>query len=493
MRRILLIILLISVSVGEFFAQEKEKDLNRLNELREQLDELFESPEFSGSFWGVYIKSLRSGEVIYKRNENKYLIPASNVKLFTTSAGLLFLGSDYRYRTGLYSSGIIHDKKLKGDIVIRGSGDPTISGRFRDGNSTKILEEWTDTLIRRGITAITGNIIGDDNIYDDNGYGRGWEYDYLGNWYAAPSGALSFNDNSVKIVVTPNGLNMNARLETDPASSYFNILNDVITVEDGSGSAVTLSRETGTNLIILSGAVEEGDEKLSLFASVGNPTLYTVNVFKEVLEAENIAVSGFAEDIDHVTLNISYEEMLPLYIHESETLDIIIKEINKNSNNFYAEQLIKTLGYEINNFGSAANGIDAVRSLVGKMGINPDKLFLVDGSGLSRLNLVSAKQIVNLLGFMYKSNEFLSFYESLPIAGTDGTLSERMKKESAENNVRAKPGFLRGVNALSGYLTTPDGEPLAFSLILNNYYGPVGFANYTQDLACTRLANFRRN
>jgi D-alanyl-D-alanine carboxypeptidase/D-alanyl-D-alanine-endopeptidase (penicillin-binding protein 4) len=172
---------------------------------------------------------------------------------------------------------------------------------------------------------------------------------------------------------------------------------------------------------------------------------------------------------------------------------MILKELNKNSNNFYAEQILKTIGLEIYNFGTIENGVKACNDFFNTMGINPDNMVMADGSGLSRLNLVTPRQIVNLLSYMNKSDEFLQFYESLPIAGVDGTLIDRMKKTSAENNVRAKAGYNNNVSALSGYLKTVSGEQLVFSMLVNNYLVPPALANYILDNVCHRLVNFIRN
>jgi len=169
------------------------------------------------------------------------------------------------------------------------------------------------------------------------------------------------------------------------------------------------------------------------------------------------------------------------------------REMNKSSNNFYAEQILKTIGFEENDFGTVDNGVRACKNLFNDMGINSESMIMADGSGLSRLNLVTPRQIVNLLTYMYKHEEFEKYYESLPIAGVDGTMTDRMKRTVAENNVHAKPGFNEFVSSLSGYLKTTSGEPIVFSIIVNNYLTPPALANYIQDNVCQRLINFNRN
>ena len=464
-----------------------------LTELREQIDDAANDPNFANAYWGIMIKSLKSGETIYKRNADKLMMPASDMKLFTTATALLLLGSDYRYNTKIYLDGTIEKTKIKGDLIIRGSGDPTISSRFFEGKSTKVFEDFADTLIKKGIKRITGNIIGDDNAFDQVGLGKGWSWDYESSWFSAPSGALSFNDNSVDIFIKPSVENMPALISIEPDTKYVTIINKVITVADTTAEEINIIRNRGTNIITVFGKIHKHNKGITEFASINDPTLYTVSVLKEVLEQKGITVDGYATDLNDESKEVFYDDLLVIYDHKSVPLRNIVKEINKNSNNFYAEQLLKTLGLELYNFGSIDNGVKGCRDIFNVMGINPDNMVIADGSGLSRLNLVTPKQIVNLLSYMYKSDEFSTFYNSLPVAGTDGTLANRMKKTSAENNVHAKPGYNTGVTSLSGYVRTLSGEPLAFSLIVNNYLVPSNLANYIQDMICQRLANFSRN
>ncbi|MDZ7763271.1 MAG: D-alanyl-D-alanine carboxypeptidase/D-alanyl-D-alanine-endopeptidase [Melioribacteraceae bacterium] len=171
----------------------------------------------------------------------------------------------------------------------------------------------------------------------------------------------------------------------------------------------------------------------------------------------------------------------------------LVEEINKNSNNFYSEQLLKTLGFEIYGYGNRENGIRAVKSILDKMGINQENISIADGSGLSFYNLITPSQITKLLAYMYKSDEFESFYNSLSLAGFSGTLAQRMNRTDAENNFRGKSGYLKNARALAGYIKTADGEPLVVSLIVNNFLVPSQLANYIQDKVCNTLANFTRN
>ncbi|MCF8240274.1 MAG: D-alanyl-D-alanine carboxypeptidase/D-alanyl-D-alanine-endopeptidase [Melioribacteraceae bacterium] len=470
---------------------EQDLPVSNLIELRNQLDDTINDPNFANAFWGVYIKSLKTGEVLYKVNSDKLFIPASTIKIFTTSAALLLLGPDFQYKTTLLTEGKIKNGILKGNLIVRGSGDPTISNRFYGGSLTSVFERWADSLKMHGIRKIDGDIIGDDNAFDDLGLARGWSWDLESYWYMAPASALSFNDNLISITVKPTEPNMPAKVTAEPAVGGFNIVNKVLTSTDNK-SEIEAFRKRGTNIISLQGNISNTDEMFQTYVTVKDPTEYTVSILKEVLIENGIEVVGTSYDLDNVTGEINYENTIPIFNHKSVMLIEIIKDINKNSNNFYAEQLIKTLGLELYNYGSVENGVNACKDLFYLMGINAENLVIADGSGLSKLNLITPKQIVNALTYIYKSDQFEEFYNSLPIAGVDGSLALRMKKSAATNNVRAKPGYSNNVRALAGYLRTADNEPLVFAILLNNFLVPSSLANYIHDSICQRLANFSR-
>jgi len=461
-------------------------------ELWNQMDDIFNDPNFSHANWGVLIQSMETGEYFYKRNEDKLFVPASNLKLFTTAAGLVLLGGDYRFSTNIYTSGKIDGSLLNGDIIIQGRGDPSISGRFYDGDNLKIFENWADSLLAKGIDEIKGNIIGDDNEFDDKELGTGWAWDNESYWYSAQSSAISFNDNCVDINVVVSKENKTAKVRSFPDTKYVVIVNDVMVVPSDSITNIDVYRERGTNVITVSGTIRENSDTVKTYCTINNPTQFAMVVFKDVLEKKGISVIGYSADIDDIPVPIDYRKTNLLFTYYSPPLKEIIKVINKQSRNFYAEQLLKVIGLEEEHYGSAENGIDAESELFKEMGINTDGLKIVDGSGLSRMNLVSPRNFVSLLNYMYKSKHFIPFYNSLPIAGVDGTLGTRMKNTRAEGRVRAKTGFLESIRSLSGYTYTGDNEPIAFSIIANNFNVPVKLAENLQDLICLRLVNFRR-
>ncbi len=477
------------------YAQEMKQDtipkysFSTIPEFWRDMDDLFNDPNFSNAQWGVVIQSLETGEYFYKRNENKLFIPASDLKLFTTAAGLLLLGPEYRFSTNIYMNGKIDGSVLDGDLVIEGRGDPTVSGRFYDNNMYKVYEVWADSLAALGIDEITGNIIGYDDDFDDKPFGKGWPWDLESYWFEAPSGAISFNDNVVNINVTTDS--NKAVISIAPDVNYMVINNNIQVVDGDSTSSIDVYRERGTNLVNVFGVIHQGDS-VQTFVTVNNPTQYAMVVLKKILGERGIVVKGYPIDIAASSEPVSLNLIKKLFTWYSPPFKEIIKVINKNSENFFAEQLIKTIGFEEKDFGSIDTGVEAMHELFQDMGINPDNMVIADGSGLSRLSLVTPKQFVTLLSFMYKNRYFIPFFNSLPIAGVDGTLGKRMKNTKAANKVRAKTGYLDAVRSLSGYAFTGDNEPVAFSIIANNFLVPYKLVDNLQDLVCIRLSNFRR-
>jgi D-alanyl-D-alanine carboxypeptidase/D-alanyl-D-alanine-endopeptidase (penicillin-binding protein 4) len=487
-------ILFLAISTAT--AQEKTDTLKKqqystVQEFWNQLDGIFNDPNFSNATWGVIIQSLENGEYLYKRNENKLFIPASDLKIITTAAGLILLGPDYRFKTNVLINGKMDGSTLDGDLIIQGRGDPAISGRFYNGDKFKVYNDWADSLSNYGIDEIDGNLIGDDNSFDNLGMGKGWAWNAASYWYSAPSGAVSFNDNVVDIIVKATQKFNYASISIIPNTNYVVTTNNVMTVPADSSTSIDVYRQSGTNLVNVFGTIRE-DDSTKTYATVSNPTQYSMVVLKKILGKNNIAVKGFPMDIDFVQKKLNEQKLKKLFTYYSPNLKEIIKVINKNSENFYSEQLLKTIGLEEEGFGSADNGVKAEKSVLQKMGILPDKINIVDGSGLSRLNLVSPAQILKVLAYMFRNKNFIPFYNSLPIAGVDGTLGLRMKGTRADGNLRAKTGTHFGVSSISGYVYTADNEPVAFSIIVNNYTIPEEIAENIEDLVCLRLANFKR-
>ncbi len=469
--------------------------VDALSKLRGELDYLLSDPSFAVAHWGIAIQSLKTGEYLYLRNEHKGFMPASNMKLFTTAAALLKCGPEFRFTTKLIYRGTLSPTGiLEGDLIIKGVGDPSLSERYANGNPTKVFESWADSLAAKNIRQINGRIIGDDSYFTDEGMGAGWSWDYESDYYAAQVSALSFNDNCVDIFFTPgDSLGKLSTFRLLPNDHYVSVVNRVVTADEAMGTDIRYNRERGGNTVVCSGTIFIGEKEKHDWFSVENPTLYAAHIFQQVLRSKGIVVTGEAADMDDLNDYQYVDDSLHVLArYTSPQLGEIVTTINKVSQNLYAELLLRLVGKEFGGEGSAGKGAEVEKELFAGMGIDPGQIDIADGSGLSRLNLVTPMSIVKLLRYMRQHSSGKVFYESLPIAGVDGTIKGRLVGTAAQGNVRAKTGYLDKVRALSGYVTTLDGEELAFSMIVNNYLVPTGLANKIQDSICERLANFAR-
>lgn len=452
-----------------FIGCSSSTKLNTIDETLELFDKKFNDTLFSHAHWGVLIESLTTGEVWYERNSDRMFMPASNEKIPTAAAALITLGPEFKYRTHYYYSGGIIDSVLHGDIVVVGNGDPTFYNRFyKDPRDPFLI--FADTLIEMGIKTVTGNIIGDDNVFDNEGYGYGWPLDGLDSWYSAESGALQFNENYIDLkIIPPTTVGDTVIIVPNVNSDYFTI-NKIITVVDSGRTHISVNRPFGENEITVSGTIVAGSKEFERSPSIFNPTLYYTTVLKETLITKGINVSGNAIDCDDLTNWDSETNKLNLIkTHQSPPLDEMLKMLMKRSQNMYAETMVKTMGWKNSGTGSFAEGKKVVESVLSSFGVLPDTYAYMDGSGLSRYDFISPHQIVKILKGMYKSEYWDIWRDMLPIAGIDGTLRNRMKGTKAEGNVRAKTGTISNVRGLSGYVTTANGEEIVFSFLINGH------------------------
>ncbi len=445
------------------------RDLTVTKSLYEKIDERFSDSLFAHAFWGVKIESLTSGRVIYERNADKLFMPASNQKILTTAAALLTLGSDFKFETDLYHNGTIQDSVLNGDLIVAGNGDPTFYTRFFN-DPRDLFFFWADTLKKIGIKKIKGNIIGDDNAFDDNHLGTGWAYDNLDTWYSAEVGALQFNENYIDLkIIPPADISGNAEIIPNIPSSYFKIVND-LKINCDTIISVSVTRPLNDNNITVSGNLLAGGRAIENSPSIHNPTLFFTNVLKETLEAKGIEVEGSAIDCDEIVGWFSNQSGFSLINkHYSPPLKEILKGLMKRSQNMYAETMVRVMGLNKSGIGSFDEGKKVVEEILAGFGIMPGTYTYVDGSGLTRYDYVSPNQIIKILKGMKSTNLWDIWIELFPIAGVDGTLRTRMKGTSAEGNVKAKTGTISNVRGLSGYLTASDGEEIVFSFLVNGH------------------------
>jgi len=444
------------------------------------LDSILNQPQLKPASYGIYISRLDNNRTVFQANAEKLLVPASNMKIITTAAALYYLGPDFHYRTRLAIRGVVKNAKLHGDIVLIGGGDPKFSlsdvGRF------------VERVKSLGIRDVTGNIIVVDDYFTRERLPVGWAWHYLDAQYAPEISALSINENviNVKMEATKPGALVNVTME--PETRYVRLVNRMLTrVGDDS---VIIYRTPEANIIYVDGALARNHVR-SIKVAVKNPALYAGTYFRERLNAEKIKVAGGIiegrDDLFTIVDSIGFLSVVDSVI--SPPLTDIIRETNTESVNLYAEIMLKTLGVQKYGVGSFQIGIKVLKDFLNLCGVDTSLVALSDGSGLSKYNIVSARDLALVLRYVYRQSIFRDFYESLALPGK-GTLERRFN--GFADSLRAKTGALDGVSCLSGYLTV-GGIPCCFSLIFNNFTCSYNKINGIQDGIVAKLAEYLKN
>jgi D-alanyl-D-alanine carboxypeptidase/D-alanyl-D-alanine-endopeptidase (penicillin-binding protein 4) len=430
------------------------------------LDSIFNDTLFASAHWGVLVRSLETGETVYARNAGRMFVPASNMKLVTAAAALEALGPEYRYRTQVAATGPVRNGELRGDLLVIGGGDPSISDRFH-GDVGAFLRGWADSLRAHGVTRITGGVIGVDDVFDDVPLGRGWAWDDLQDSYSAEIGGLLLNEGFVTVRIAPAPGQRAAAVTTRPVSDEWVPVQGNVWMADTAGR-VSARRGDSLSAVLVSGSIRADTTVLEEEVAVRNNTRFFASALRQALLEAGIAVGGPSSDADDLPAERIAGRTL-LFTHTSPPMREILAGFMKPSQNQLGEMLIKTLGVELRGMGTWPAGLSAVDSLVRTWQMPPRLLSQADGSGLSRYNLVAPAFLVALLEREARSPNAAVFHAALPVAGRDGTLASRMRGTPAEGNVHAKTGTLSGVRALSGYFTTAAGERMVFSMISNHH------------------------
>ncbi len=463
-----------------------------LDALRRDIDATLAQPLLAHGSWGVLAKSLKTDETLYALNAGKLMMPASNMKIVTLAAAAETLGWDYRYETHVVAAGSVAGGTLQGDLVVVGSGDPSLVAA--DGMADRVFADWAERLKQRGIRAISGRVIGDDNGFEKETLGFGWSWDDLADDYAAGVGALQFNENAVRVTVTPGpSAGDSAGISIAPAGSGLTIVSVVTTSAAGVPASISTRRLPGSMTLELRGSIPLGAVPSTLTVSVDNPTRFFVGALRTALIANGIDVRGPAVDIDDVRDAPAATRGTPIVSYQSAPLSALAVRLMKMSQNQYAETFLKTIAAGPGVVPTAPAGRRATQTILERWGVPAAALIQRDGSGLSRYDYVTPEALVTILTHVDRDPRLHGPFEaSLPIAGRDGTLSNRMKDTPAEGNARAKTGSMANVRGLSGYVTSADGEPLVFSILANGFDTPADTITKTADAIVVRLAQFRR-
>ncbi len=447
--------------------------------LHRYIDRMIDDSTFSSCFFGIKIVSVNDGRILYERNADKLFHPASNTKLFTTATALHIFDSKFRCKTEFSIDGKVNKHILRGNFVLKGFGDPLFT--------TDDLDSIINVLKKKEITTIKGNLIGNESYFDDIPWGRGWMWDDEPDPDEAFISPITINDNAIDMIVSPaQQKGMPPSVQFKPQTSQCRIINNGVTTNDPSIPPLHVTRKRGENTFEITGRIEPKSLPQKFSFSVYQPPMFALRLLKERLQINGITVTGSLL-LDSVTSSVSHA------VEFSHPIDSVIHRINKESDNIAAENILKILGAEyFHTLGSTESGLQVVREYLDHEGIDTSAITLVDGSGVSFYNAVTPNTIVGLLIRQHHNQRtFTRFYESLPIAGVDGTLHYRMRGTTAEGNVHAKTGSLTGVSALSGYATTKSGTLLAFSFLSEYFPKDISDLRNLQDRMLEFLTSFR--
>ncbi|CAN5841240.1 D-alanyl-D-alanine carboxypeptidase/D-alanyl-D-alanine-endopeptidase [soil metagenome] len=439
---------------------------------------------------GVAVYSVDRAAPLYLRSADRALLPASNMKLYTTAAALDRLGPDFQYVTSMYADGpVLPGGVLDGNLILAGRGDPTLSGRFFADSATYVFDRFAAELRRAGVRRITGRLIGDASYFDDQLAAPGWEPGNLLWWYGARANALSFNDNVVTMEIRPGAsVGDPAQVSFYPRAAGVWVANRARTSSRRGGRSIGIGRRPDIDGYEIWGQVPLGGTPVRYVVAVENPPMFALSAMRDRLERVGISVTGRDQVVYDRDLLPQRSRRL-VASHVSPRLIELVRVVNKRSQNFFAEQILKTLGAVVDGEGSFEEGAEVVEELLRGFGVSTRSVAIADGSGLSRNDIVTARTTAELLVAMRSHPGFEDYYDSLLIAGQDGD-PRRLNAANAIGNVHTKTGTLRGVSALSGYATTRDGELLAFSVLTNGMPGGKGASIVLEDAVAEALAGF---
>jgi D-alanyl-D-alanine carboxypeptidase/D-alanyl-D-alanine-endopeptidase (penicillin-binding protein 4) len=480
--------LALAVILG-FPGLEAQSPTSSRPELANDLGRIFADPVLARALMAVRVESLRDGRVLYASNDEKLVMPASNMKIVTLAVAADRLGWAFQYETRLEATGPIAGGTLRGDLIVTGGGDPSI-GLPEVAEPAPLFNDWARALAGAGIHRVDGRLIGDDNFFDDEGLRPGWTLDDVAAGYAAPAGALSYNENAVTVRIRP-GLAAGdpANLELAPPGHRLVVVNEIRTDTPNAPVDLELLRQPGHPDLTIRGSVPARGGVVTRRASVDNPTRFFIEALRVALAGHGIHISQGAWDIDELGAAAPGAERRMIARHESQPLSSLAAYFAKESQNFYGEMFLKTLGRVVAAGGTAEAGRTVVTDTLASWGIPADAIVIDDGSGLSRYSYVTAGAIVMILKRMWQDERFRGpFAAALSVAGHDGTLESRMKGTALDARLEAKTGTLSNVRALSGYLETQSGERLVFSMIANHFTGPNGDIDAVVERALARLA-----
>jgi D-alanyl-D-alanine carboxypeptidase/D-alanyl-D-alanine-endopeptidase (penicillin-binding protein 4) len=514
---------LVGVLCGSAGAKTPPK-ARRTKALGPQIATLLADPEVARAHWGIAVAGM-DGTPIYLMNEGQFFQPASNAKLFTTTAAMALLGPGMTFETKVIAKGVMNGAdRLTGNLLLLGGGDANLSGRVLPYVSPadrptpappapaalRYLEEMADQVAKTGLKVMNGDVVGDDTLFPWEPYAEDWAIDDAVWGYGAPVSALTINDNQMKVTVTPgDAVGKPATVVIDTAVPYYTLDISVTTVAAKSGSAVQMERALGSKVLRMYGAIAVDAQPEVEEVAIDDPAEYAAVALKGMLEARGIVVTGRARAEHRLSVETEgflAQTLVPmpgldpqraygrggrfmgcvndcdqrqaaalanagttLATHSSSPVREDIVVTNKVSQNLHAELLLHDLGASVAGDGSTAQGARVVRAFMEKAGVDKDDFVFFDGSGLSGHDLVTPRATARLLQYASTQPWFADWKRSLPVGGEDGSLAERFAQAPLKDHVFAKTGTLSEARALSGYLECASGRTVIFSIMVGNH------------------------
>jgi D-alanyl-D-alanine carboxypeptidase/D-alanyl-D-alanine-endopeptidase (penicillin-binding protein 4) len=478
---------------------------------------LLDEPAVTRAHWGIAVVGM-DGAPIYSLNEGQLFQPASNTKLFTTSAAVALLGPQKTFETRVVARGALDAGTLTGDLVLVGGGDANLSGRtlpyvspgLKPKGETapvvdplRYLAELADQVAAKGVKVVNGDVVGDDTYFPWEPYASNWAADDLIWGYGAPVSALSVNDNQIKMTTAPGAKASDpATVTLEPEMNYYVVKNEVLS-SNPNKSSVGIDRVAGSKVIEAYGGIAVGATPDVEELAIADPAEYAAMALKQMLEARGVVVKGTVR-AEHLPLHDpgsflhEVRQPVPLFtqflhdalaqvncpdvgrpglrsdetvlaVHTSVPLIEDVVLTNKISQNLHAEILLRNIGKSLGCAGRVSTGAQMVRQFLLAAGLDPDDFVFFDGSGLSGHDLVTPRATARLLQYAAEQPWFAVWKSSLPVGGMDGSLEARFSKSPLKGRLFAKTGTLGEARALSGYVECASGRTVVFSIMVGNH------------------------
>lgn len=468
---------------GYAFAAEP---FDSLSSYADFVDGLIDQEVLRGASWSILIHALDGDSAVYERDADRRLIPASVAKVVTSAAALDALGPNFRFETVVSTNATLDNEgRLRGDLIVQAGGDPTIGPMYLDSLHSPILSTWADTLRARGVRRVEGNLILRTWPYRLQVFSPDWEVGDVNDRFGPTVDGFGFNSNVCQLAIFPGAfVGARALLTMDPSYAPVEIRSSVTTGTADTQPAVSFRLVPEDTIVYVTGETPLGDDGEYLWISLQNPTLFFGRALLAALLAQGIEIAG-----DVIVQRGPFLDYgTPLFIHRSPPLSEVIKLMNKESDNYTSEYVLRAIGAKMNKSGDLRSGLRAAERFLQELGIDERGIYLRDGCGLSRQDLCSARGLVEVLKAMYVHPASEAYIASMSISGTDGTIGFRMASPEMTGRVRAKTGTINHVSNLAGYLFGENGQMFFFAILCNNF--PSGYrqhVRYTQDTILERL------